>query len=71
MTTLSPIKSTGRSVSNSEKGSTYGEQTQIWFCHYSFQQRSRSSEYNYSNGTEVLYSQITLSSLQQRSIKIT
>lgn len=70
MTTLSPIKSTGRPVSNSEKGSTYGKQTQIWFCYYSFQQCPRSNKYDYSNGTEVLHSQITLSSLQQRSIKI-
>lgn len=68
MTNLSPIQSTGRLVSNLQKGSTYGAQTQIWSYRHSFQQQQRDDRYNNSNGIKVLYSQTTIYSLQQGSI---
>lgn len=69
MTNLSPIQSIGALVSNLQKGSTYGTQTQIWSYCYSFQQHTRSGRYNHSNGIKVLYSQTSLFSSRQGSIK--
>lgn len=68
MTNLSPIKSTGVLVSNLQKGSTHGEQTQIHSRCYSFQQPPRNGGSYCANGTQVLYWQAALFPLLERSI---
>jgi hypothetical protein len=68
MTYTSPITSNGCLANQSKKGSTYGKQEKCWSSVNSFQEHQRDGGLNNTDGTQVLYRQITLFPLRTGSI---
>lgn len=70
MTNHSPITSNGYLLPNLTKGSTYGKQARCSSGHHSFQEPQRDGGSYNTHGTEVLYGQAPIFSLQSGSIII-